>query len=189
MRRIICAAAAVLAVGMLSRMTVAAGQSDDRDASPIYGITLPAGYRDWKVISVATVGAPLNDLRVKLGNDLAVKALRDGTLPFPDGAIIARLAYARVTSQENNKVFQAAAERQGLAPEAVTKLLDGSFVAGPATNVQFMVKDSRKFTSTGGWGFAEFTDGKADGEAVHKTCFACHEPGKDRDFVFSRYSP
>jgi hypothetical protein len=36
----------------------------------------------------------------------------------------------------------------------------GSFVAGPAINIQFMVKDSTKYASSGGWGFAEFTDGK-----------------------------
>ncbi len=74
------------------------------------------------------------------------------------------------------------AERQGLAPEAVTRLLAGSFVAGPATNVRFMVKYSTKYGATGGCGFAQFTEGKPDGEAVHKTCFSCHEPGKDRDF-------
>jgi hypothetical protein len=71
----------------------------------------------------------------------------------------------------------------------VKKLAAESFVAGPPTNVQFMVKDSKKYASTGGWGFGQFTNGKPDGEAVHKTCFACHAPAKDRDFVFTRYSP
>jgi hypothetical protein len=52
-----------------------------------------------------------------------------------------------------------------------------------------MVKDSKKYPATGGWGFGEFTSGKPSGEAVHKTCFACHSPGKDHDFVFTRYSP
>jgi hypothetical protein len=36
---------------------------------------------------------------------------------------------------------------------------------------------------------AQFTNGKPDDEAVHKTCFSCHESGKDRDFVFTRYRP
>ena len=36
---------------------------------------------------------------------------------------------------------------------------------------------------------AQFTNGKPDDEAVHKTCFSCHEPGKDRDFVFTHYAP
>ena len=62
-------------------------------------------------------------------------------------------------------------------------------MAGPATNVQLMVKDSRKYASSGDWGFAQFTNRKPDDEAVHKTCFSCHEPAKDRDFVFTRYAP
>jgi hypothetical protein len=61
------------------------------------------------MISVAHVGEPLNDLRVKLGNDIAIKAYQEGK-PFPDGAIIARLAYRAVTSEENNTVFRSAAE-------------------------------------------------------------------------------
>ncbi|HEX3232109.1 MAG TPA: cytochrome P460 family protein [Pyrinomonadaceae bacterium] len=52
-----------------------------------------------------------------------------------------------------------------------------------------LVKDSKKYPLTGGWGFAQFTNGKPDGEAVHQTCFSCHEPAKDRDFVFTRYAP
>jgi catechol 2,3-dioxygenase-like lactoylglutathione lyase family enzyme len=40
---------------------------------------------------------------------------------------------------------------------------------------------------TGGWGFAQFNDGKPADGAVRKTCFACHEPAKARDFVFTRY--
>ena len=77
---------------------------------------------------------------------------------------------------------------QGLSPDVIQKFLSESSVAGSPTNVQFMIKDSKKFASTGGWGFAQFTDGKADGETVHKACFPCHAPAKDRDFVFTRYS-
>lgn len=138
---------------------------------------------------MARVGGNLNDLRAKLGNDVAMNAYREGRLPFADGTIIARLAWRQVTSEENNIAFRRAAERGGLPPEEITKLLAESSVAGPAKNVQFMVKDSKKYASTGGWGFAQFTDGKPDSEAVHKTCFSCHEPAKDRDFVFTRYAP
>lgn len=60
------------------------------------GIKIPKGYRDWKVISVAQVGPPVNDLRIKLGNDKAIKAYSDSKLPFPDGAIIARLATTKL---------------------------------------------------------------------------------------------
>jgi hypothetical protein len=181
----------LVAIATLAGVVAFAGSASphaDKEAAPIYGIKIPPGYRDWRVISVASVGGPVNDLRLKLGNDLAIKAYAEGTA-FPDGAIIARLAYRAVTSEENNKVFRAAAEKQGLPPDQITKLLSGSMVAGSPTNVQFMVKDSKKYASTGGWGFAQFTNGKPDGEAVHKTCFSCHEPAKEHDFVFTRYSP
>src|SRR5580698_8194438 len=80
----------------------ASGQSDG-EAAPIFGIKLPPGYRDWRLISVAHEEGNLNDLRAILGNDVAIKAYRDGKLPFPDGAIIARLAWSYVPSEENNK--------------------------------------------------------------------------------------
>ena len=175
-------------VGAIVPLVPAFGQAN-LEADPVYGIKFPAGYRDWGMISAAQVGAPVSDIRVKLGNDIAMMAFRDDKRPFPDGTIIARLAYRQVTSEENNKVFRAAAERLGQPPEQIEKLLAGSFVAGPPTNVQFMVKDSKKYASSGGWGFAQFTNGKPDGEAVQKTCFACHQPAKDHDFVFTRYAP
>lgn len=189
MKRIILPLLAVATmVGAIVSLVPASGHAA-QEAAPIYGIKLPAGYRDWTMISAALVGAPLNDLRVKLGNDVAMKAFRDDSRPFPDGTIIARLAYQQVTSEENNRVFRAAAEQRGMPAEQIEKLLATSFVAGPPTNVQFMVKDSKKYASTGGWGFAQFTSGKPDDEAVHKTCFACHQPAKDHDFVFTRYAP
>src|SRR6516165_2280910 len=65
-----------------------------------------------------------------------------------------------------------------------------SFVAGPPRNgVQFMVKDSRKYAATDGWGFAQFNDGKPADEAVHNACFSCHAIVKARDYIFNRYAP
>jgi Cytochrome P460 len=151
----------------------ASGHADE-EAAPIFGIKIPPGYRDWKLISVAHEAGNLNDLRALLGNDVAIKAYRDGKLPFPDGTIIARLAWSYVPSEENNKVFGRTQ----------------SFVAGAPTNVQFMVKDSKKYASTGGWGFAQFSrDGKPADGALLKTCFPCHVPVKARDYVFTRYAP
>jgi len=162
----------VALAGVVVYIAHAAGYAGG-EAAPIFGITIPAGYRDWKLISVAHEEGNLNDLRALLGNDAAIKAYREGKLPFPDGTIIARLAWSYVPSEENNKVFGRAQ----------------SFVAGDATNVQFMVKDSRKYAATGGWGFAQFKDGKPADEALLKTCFPCHEPVRARDFVFTRYAP
>jgi hypothetical protein len=164
--------AVVILTGVVVYMAAASGRADDQ-ADPIFGIKIPPGYRDWKLISVAHEEGNLNDLRALLGNDIAIKAYREDKLPFPDGAIIARLAWTYTPSEENDKVFGRAQ----------------SFVSGPATNVQFMVKDSKKYAATGGWGFAQFKDGKPDSSAALKTCFPCHEPVKARDFVFTRYAP
>jgi hypothetical protein len=61
---------------------------DEGEASPIFGVKIPAGYRGWKLISVAREEGDFNDLRAQLGNNIVIKAYLDGTLPFPDGAII-----------------------------------------------------------------------------------------------------
>jgi hypothetical protein len=173
MKRIAFLLVAVATVaGVVSSTSPASGPAEE--AAPVFGIKIPPGYRDWKLISVAHEAGNLNDFRAVLGNDVAIKAYREGKLPFPDGTIIARLAWSYVPSEENNKVFGRSQ----------------SFVAGPPTNVQFMVKDSRKYASTGGWGFAQFKEGKPDAdEAMLKTCFPCHEPVKARDFVFTQYAP
>jgi hypothetical protein len=174
--KLICFVVFAVAICVVPFVSGASGESDSESA-PIFGVKLPAGYRDWALISVARIGAPFNDIRAKLGNDVAVKAYRAGTLPFPDGAIIVRLAWKETISEENNRALSPLLEKQG-----------ESVVAGDATNVQLMVKDSKKYAATGGWGFAQFDNGKPANEAVHKTCFSCHTPVKDMDFVFTRYS-
>lgn len=173
MRRLVFLLIALAAAAGAVVCISAASAPTDGEAVPIFGIKIPPGYRDWKLISVAHEEGNLNDLRAVLGNDVAITAYREGKLPFPDGAIIARLAWNYVPSEENNKVFGRAQ----------------SFIAGDPTNVQFMVKDSKKYASTGGWGFAQFKDGKPADEALLKTCFPCHVPVKDRDYVFTRYAP
>ena len=145
---------------------------DDKNA-PIFVTAIPQGYRDWRLVSVAREEGALDDIRAILGNDKAIDAYREGKLRFPDGTIIARLAWSYDRSEENNKVFG--------GPQ--------SYVAGhPKNGVQFMVKDSRKYASTGGWGFAQFDEGKSADESVLKACYPCHQAVIDRDLVFTRYS-
>jgi hypothetical protein len=174
MRRIDFVLVGVVALaGVVASMAPASGQADG-EAAPIFGVKIPSGYRDWRLISVAHEEGSLNDLRAILGNDAAIGASREGKLPFPDGTIIARLAWSYDPLEESSKAFG--------RPQ--------SYVAGPPKNgVQFMVKDSRKYASTGGWGFAQFDGGKPAGEAMHNTCFSCHQVAKARDFVFNRYAP
>jgi hypothetical protein len=169
-----------LALGQIVILAVAvtfvafASGPTGEDSAPVFLKEIPPGYRDWKLISVAHEEGNLNDIRAILGNDIAVKAYREGKLPFPEGAIIARLAWEYLPSEENNKAFG--------RPQ--------SFVAGHPTNgVQFMVKDSKKYATTGGWGYAHFDDGKPAKEAFMQSCFPCHQEIKSRDFIFTRYAP
>jgi hypothetical protein len=176
MRRIALVLIAVVALAIVGFDVAPASGQSGAEAAPIYGIKIFPGYRDWKLISVAHEAGNLNDIRAILGNDIAIKAYREGKASFPDGAVVARLSWNYVPSEENNKVFGR----------------DQSFVAGspPVWYLQFMVKDSKKYAATGGWGYAQFDkDGKPADEAKHGTCFPCHVPVKDRDYVFTRYAP
>jgi Cytochrome P460 len=171
---VLVAVAAVVAVVASSHPV--SGHADEA-GSPIYGVTIPPGYRDWKMIAVTElVRGKVEQLRAQLGNEIAIKAIKEGKVPYPDGAIIVALHWDRVTSEDNNKVLD--------GPFPGTQ----SFVVGSPLNMQVMVKDSRKYAATGGWGFGDFKDGKPSDEALHKACFSCHEPAKDRDFVFTHYA-
>jgi hypothetical protein len=90
-RRIVVGLVAVVVLAcVLAYMAPASGLADG-EAAPIYGVKIPPGYRDWKLISVAHEEGNLNDIRAQLGNDIAMKAYREGKLPFPDGTIIVAL--------------------------------------------------------------------------------------------------
>jgi cytochrome P460 len=158
--------------GALAFTSPASGQAD-KQAAPIFVTKMPLGYRDWKLISVAHEEGNLNSFAAVLGNDVAIKAYREAKLPFPDGAIIAALHWSHVSSEDNNRVFGRSQ----------------SFVAGPSTNVQFMVKDAHKYGTTGGWGFGHFNkDGTPGDGALLTTCSPCHAKAS-RDFVFTQYAP
>ena len=179
MKRIIFSLVAIAALAaVVASFNPASGHAAE-EASPIYGVTIPPGYRDWQLIAVKQLhfAGMGEQLRAQVGNDIAIKAFKEGTRPFPDGAIIAAMHWTRVPSEDNDKVLD--------------PVFPGthSFVIGSPVNVQFMVKDSKKYAATGGWGFADFTNGKPGDKALHQTCFPCHIPAKDRDYVFTRYAP
>ena len=89
-------------------------------------MTLPNGYRSWELIAPAIEAAPLDELRAVLGNKTALDAYRSGTLPFPDGTVLVKLAWKQKPSPE----------------------FEPATVPGAATTVQVMVKDSRKYAAT-----------------------------------------
>ena len=108
------------------------------------------------MVAPAEEAAPLDELR-GARQPVAIRALEQATLPFPDGTILVKLAYKRKQSDE---------------PSAT--------VPGQATTVQVMVKDSRRYASTGGWGFGRFINGVPADIGQHQTCFACHQREEPR---------
>lgn len=173
MKRIDLARMGALAICAAALVTAGASSADEKTV-PTYLKEIPSGYRNWRLISVAHEEGDLHSFAAVLGNDIAIRAYREGNVSFPDGTIIAALHYRHVPSAENNEVFGR----------------DQSFIAGPPTNIQFMVKDSKKYAATGGWGFGHFQDGKpSTDEAMMNACFPCHQQMKARDLVFTRYAP
>ena len=175
MKRAITLLAVIVSVAVLVGAAPLSSRSavDDAGAAVAEG-KLPPGYRDWRLISVAREEGDLDDIRAVLGNDAAIDAYRTGTAPFPNGTIIARLAWSYDSSEENDKTF---GRKQ-------------SYVAGHQKNgVQFMVKDATRYASTGGWLYAQFDDGKPLRDAAQlQSCFQCHQAVRDRDYVFTHYA-
>jgi hypothetical protein len=169
MKRIVFLLVAVLAaMGVFASRNLGVERAEEA-ASPIFGVKIPGGYRQWELIAVSQDADPAH-LKAILGNAVAMKAYRDGTLPFPDGSSLVKLTWKREPLDGR----------------------DGAFVPGAATTVQVMVKDAKKYTATGGWGFGRFINGKPVDEAQHKTCFACHSTNakvKEHDFVFTHLAP
>ena len=132
------------------------------------GINLPEGYQGWRLIA-SSCRTDNDTQRVILGNGVAIESARTGkTNPWPDGTILAKLVWKN-TPHEN---WQAA-------------LVPGKFV-----HAEFMIKDSKNYASTGGWGFARWLglDQKPYGkdDSFVQECFNCHIPVKSTDYVFTR---
>ena len=137
------------------------------------------GYESWQAISISQDGKVI---AVILGNPAMIAAYRTGApgngKPFPDGARMAKVHW----SPKASDTFPAAT------------------VPGALVNVDFMVKDSKRFADSGGWGYAvfdydaasdKFTPGTTAGSPPQgndaKCGFACHSLVKTRDYVFTDY--
>jgi len=165
-RRVIQVSGALAGVAMSAFATAPQAAEPAVAASP-NGITLPADYRNWRLIA-SSQRNDNNTLRVILGNDTAVEAAHAGnTNPWPDGAILCKLVW-----------------KDDIHEHWKTAVIPGKFV-----HAEFMVKDSGKYRETGGWGFARWTgmDQKPYGAdaGFAQECFGCHTPMKDNDYVFT----
>lgn len=130
------------------------------------GIAYIPNYRDWKTISI-TDRFDNGTMRIIYGNAIAVKAIQERqTNPWPDGSIIAKAAWQEQTNA------------------------DGSISTGPFFQVEFMIKDAKKYATTKGWGWARWRgeDLKPFGGSAtfSQDCIACHAPVKDNDYVFTK---
>jgi Cytochrome P460 len=157
----------LLAIGTLMGVSCAAVSADAVPPAP-NGITIPQGYKDWRTIAVSH-RTDNNTLRTILGNDVAINAAREGkTNPWPDGTMMAKVAW----KDKTHEVWK-------------TATVPGDFI-----QAEFMVKDSKKYSTTGGWGFARWVgmDQKPYGKDANfvQECFGCHTPMKNNDYVFTQ---
>jgi len=154
---------------MLGILATGLAGAAERPVAP-NGIVLPERYRGWQAIA-PSYRPDKDHIRVILGNETAVKALQEGIRPFPDGAVLAKIAW---TTRKHPK-FPVAVE-----PDKFVQ-------------VEFMIRDGAKYRETGGWGFARFVGnelkpyGKDPSFALE--CLGCHTPVKENDYVFTSWPP
>lgn len=142
----------------------AGGVSDPVHPAP-NGIAFLRDYKNWTTIS-STDRFDNNTMREILGNDVAIKAIAENRInPWPDGT-----AFAKVAWHEQ--------------PDSKDLVRTGAFF-----QVEFMIRDSRKYASTLGWGWARWrgTDLKPYGKGASFTgeCVNCHRPLRSTNYVFT----
>ena len=138
------------------------------------------GYEDWAVVAVHHTA---DLVKVVVGNPMTMDAFRSGVPgngePFPDGSKMAKVEWRPKKSAD--------------APDIT--------VPGTVYDVDFMVKDSKRFADSGGWGYAVFTHDASSGMYAPATLThkppqgndarcgtACHMRAKAKDYVFTEYA-
>ena len=143
---------------------IAAESADD--------LKLPASFRNWYHVNTMVIdkGSPLfaamGGMHNVYINSTGEAALKKGG-PYPDKTML-------------------------LVDLHEFTISDGSYVEGPRKATAIMLKDKRKYASTGGWGFQAWAGGDPTKPMVTdptKQCFECHQPKKDQDYVYSTYIP
>lgn len=133
------------------------------------GIAFPADYPNWRVISMSH-RVDNHTVRAILGNDIAIKAAREGrTNPWPDGAVLGKVVW-----KETEK------------PTWKTAIVPDEFV-----HAEFIFRDAKKWADNGtGWGWARWvgSEQKPYGKdaGFSQECISCHTPVKDNNWVFTR---
>jgi hypothetical protein len=134
------------------------------------------GYETWQSIAPS---APSGALKVTTGNAAMINAYKEGFpgngKPVPDGAMIAKMEWTSTKDPESP--YQVA-------------------VPGTLKRVGFMIKDSKRFPESDGWGYAQwlydapsktFKPEYSEAAFGKKVCHQCHTLVKSKDFVFTAY--
>ncbi len=133
------------------------------------------GYETWQAVAPSLNG---DQIKVITGNPIMIAAYKDGFpangKPVPDGAALAKIEWAKKASAE----FPTRA-----------------IVPGDLQAVQFMLKDSKRFPETNGWGYADFVYDAASGafkprgsaSFAKAVCHTCHTAVPRKDFVFTEF--
>ena len=152
----------VAVVGVIT--AIAAESADD--------LKLPASFRHWYHVNTMVIdkGSPLFEAMGGMHNvyinSTGETALKKGE-PYPDKTVL-------------------------LVDLHEFTISDGSYVEGPRKATAIMLKDKKKYASTGGWGFQAWAGGDPAKPLVTdatKQCFECHQARKDHDYVYSTYIP
>lgn len=152
-------------IGFIMLLSTGSLLAAERPVAP-NGIGLYADYMSWQVVA-PSYREDKGHIRIITGNAIAIAALRAGKNPLPDGSVLAKVAWK--------------AEKHPAFPVAT---MPGDFV-----QVEFMVKDMKKYPATGGWGFARFLGNSLTPYGKDATfvgeCFACHTPVANNDYLFT----
>lgn len=141
------------------------------------GVPYPEGYRHWTFLHSSMVSAKYSAFGRQpcekpctagifyfYANDKAMSGLRTGS--YEDGAILAE------------EMLEFLGNQNGGGKEGQRRL------------VGVMVRDSQRYSTTGGWGFATYEGGSRTDNldaAARDVCFQCHVPRKDHGYVFTEY--
>jgi Cytochrome P460 len=158
-------------VGILIPLVALSAQTAGDD------VPFPKGFRDWFAVNsmIVTKDSPISDqiggMHIIYVNANGLPTLKNGgPFPYPDGSVFA----------DDVHEFS---------------IKDGSYVEGNKKAVTVMVKDAKKYSTTGGWGFQVWAGGDPSKplvpDAAHavQACFVCHTPQKAQDYTFSTYIP
>jgi hypothetical protein len=191
MKTILCGSMVVVAIGLAILGTRDSSAQEKQDK---YTLQVPGGlsfseirgYEDWQVVGPSLTDAQ-NVIRVIVANPVMIEAYREGIpgngKPFPDGSKIVKLEWK---------------------PKKVTdppfSANNPDTVPGDLTEVEFIVKDSKRFSDTHGWGYAMFDYDAASGTFAPATLSskppvghnakcgaACHTLAASKDFIFTTY--